>query len=129
MAEKDWADDEAEELVPRVRRSGIADHALVVEYVAAILRRVQKQGEIIGVERLAKALDVGDGEGMMPYIDHPARQGETASVIDWLRYHVGCWMQRIGADLEDRALHPNYIRCPECGQRVRPGYPCDHIPF
>jgi hypothetical protein len=25
----------------------------------------------------------------MPYIPHPARQGESASVLDWLRYHVG----------------------------------------
>lgn len=65
----------------------------------------------------------------MPYINHPARQGETASVMDWLRFTLGEWMQRKGAKLEYRALYPNDVECPECGQMCRPGYECDHIPF
>ncbi len=65
----------------------------------------------------------------MPYIPHPARQGHNASVADWLRFHIGEWMQRRGADLEHRALYPADVKCPECGQWCRPGFHCDHIPF
>ena len=65
----------------------------------------------------------------MPWIEHPARQGDNASIADWLRFHIGMWMQRKGADLEHRALYPNDTECPECGQRVHPGQECDHIPF
>lgn len=66
----------------------------------------------------------------MPWIDHPARQDGPASVIDWLRYHIGCWMQQRGADLEFRGLHPDARRCPECKMWVTPpGFTCDHIPF
>lgn len=65
----------------------------------------------------------------MPYIDHPARLGEKANLIDWLRYKIGTWMQDAGADLEHRALYPNDKRCPECNSWVGPGYPCDHVPF
>jgi len=39
----------------------------------------------------------------MPWIEHPARQGDNASIADWLRFHIGMWMQRKGADLEHRA--------------------------
>jgi hypothetical protein len=66
---------------------------------------------------------------VMPYIAHPARQGDTASIFDWLRFHIGTWMQRKGADLEYRALYPNDTHCTECGQWVHPGQQCDHIPF
>lgn len=65
----------------------------------------------------------------MPCIPHPARQGEAASVFDWLRFHLGTWMQRKGSDLEYRSLYPNDVECPECGQWVHPGQECDHIPF
>jgi len=65
----------------------------------------------------------------MPYIDHPARQGDNASIADWLRYHIGTWMQETGTRLEYRALYPNNVRCQECGQYMRPGDQCDHIPF
>ena len=65
----------------------------------------------------------------MPWIDHPARQGEQASIADWFRYRLGTWMQIRGATLERRALYPNDQRCPECGDWVSPGYECDHIPF
>lgn len=63
------------------------------------------------------------------WIDHPARQGERATLLEWLRFHIGIWMQHIGADWERRALYPNDVRCPECGQWGRPGIDCDHIPF
>lgn len=65
----------------------------------------------------------------MPWIDHPARQDGPASVIDWLRYNVGAWMQRKGANLEHRALYPNDFECPECGNWTNDGSQCDHIPF
>jgi hypothetical protein len=65
----------------------------------------------------------------MPWINHPARQDGPASLLDWLRYRLGTWMQRVGTDLEHRALHPNDTLCPECGHWISKGYPCDHIPF
>lgn len=69
----------------------------------------------------------------MPWIDHPARQDGPASIADWLRYRIGAWMQFRGADLEHRALYPNDVICPECGNWMRPGDQpgggCDHIPF
>lgn len=65
----------------------------------------------------------------MPWIDHPARQGEKATVADWLRWHVSQWMLRVGVDMEHRALYPDETPCPDCGQWVRPGHECDHIPF
>lgn len=65
----------------------------------------------------------------MPWIDHPARQDGPASLLDWLRYHLGTWMQTAGADLEHRALHPTDYRCPECRGWVTPGHECDHLPF
>jgi len=68
-------------------------------------------------------------ERTMPYIPHPARQGDTASILDWLRFHLGTWMQRKGSDLEYRALYPNDVECPDCGQMIHPGQQCDHIPF
>jgi len=65
----------------------------------------------------------------MPWIEHPARQGDNVSIADWLRYHIGVWMQNKGADMEERALYPDGVHCPECGQWVRPGQLCDHLPF
>lgn len=65
----------------------------------------------------------------MPLIDHPARQDGPASIIEWVRYRLGTWMQRVGARLEYRALYPNEVECPDCGQWMRPGSTCDHIPF
>ena len=65
----------------------------------------------------------------MPYIPHPARQGDNPSIADWLRFHIGTWMQSAGAELEHRALYPNDVQCPECGQWCHPGSHCDHIPF
>lgn len=65
----------------------------------------------------------------MPYISHPARQGDNPSILDWLRYHVGMWMQERGAILEHRALYPNDIHCRECGRWHRPDFECDGIPF
>jgi len=65
----------------------------------------------------------------MPHISHPARQDDTPSVADWLRYHIGIWMQERGADLEHRALYPNDIRCHECGGRHHRDFKCDGIPF
>lgn len=63
------------------------------------------------------------------YIPHPARQGDDVSILDWLRFHIGVWMQCKGTALEDRALYPNRIHCPDCGQWMNPGDHCDHIPF
>jgi hypothetical protein len=63
------------------------------------------------------------------YIPHPARQGEEASLLDWLRFHIGAWMQSKGATMEYRALYPKNIQCPDCGQWMHPGDQCDHIPF
>lgn len=65
----------------------------------------------------------------MPHIPHPARQGDNPSIADWLRFHIGTWMQSRGAELERRALYPKDVQCHECGQWCRPGYHCDHIPF
>lgn len=65
----------------------------------------------------------------MPWIDHPARQEGPASVMDWLRWHVSQWMLRRGAELEHRALYPADVECTDCGQWMRPGGQCDHIPF
>lgn len=65
----------------------------------------------------------------MPWIDHPARQDGPASLVDWLRYHLGIWMQDKGRDLEHQALYPNDRRCPTCGAWGRPGIDCDHLPF
>lgn len=65
----------------------------------------------------------------MPWIDHPARQGERVNILDWLRYYVGIWMQRKGSDLEYRALYPHHVHCSECGQWILPNEECDHIPF
>lgn len=65
----------------------------------------------------------------MPWIDHPARQDGPASILDWLRYHIGLWMQHRGRELERRALHPTDVRCPECGAWVSPRNSCDHLPF
>jgi hypothetical protein len=66
---------------------------------------------------------------MMPHIEHPARQGDNPSIADWLRFHIGVWMQSKGAALEYRALYPNDVVCAECGQLVHPDQECDHIPF
>jgi hypothetical protein len=65
----------------------------------------------------------------MPWIDHPARQYGPASVMDWLRYKLGMWMEDKGRDLQHQALYPADVRCPDCGAWVGPGQPCDHIPF
>ena len=55
----------------------------------------------------------------MPHISHPARQGDNPSLADWLRFHVGTWMQRKGTEMEHRALYPADVRCPDCGQWMR----------
>lgn len=66
----------------------------------------------------------------MPWIEHPATQDGPVSLWRWLKYHVGVWMQRRGNDLEDGALHPDRLICPDCGQRIPySGWQCDHIPF
>lgn len=65
----------------------------------------------------------------MPYIPHPARQGDNPSIADWLRFHIGTWMQAKGANLEHRALYPKDEPCPECGCWRGPDEPCDHVPF
>lgn len=65
----------------------------------------------------------------MPWIEHPECQGAPVSVIRWLRYYIGVRMQEVGRDWEDRALYPKRERCRECGQWVRPGDECDHLPF
>lgn len=65
----------------------------------------------------------------MPWIDHPARQDGPASIIDWIRYHLSQWMQSKGRDMEHRALYPADVECPDCGEWMRPGASCDHIPF
>lgn len=64
-----------------------------------------------------------------PWIDHPARQDGPVSLMDWIRYKIGLWMQDTGAQLEYRALYPGDTRCPECRGWVSRGNPCDHIPF
>jgi hypothetical protein len=68
-------------------------------------------------------------EIVMPWIDHPARQGDNASIVDWLRYRIGMWMQERGAYMEHRALYPSDRICPECGAWHRPDFECDGIPF
>jgi hypothetical protein len=65
----------------------------------------------------------------MPYINHPARQGDKASIADWLRFHIGTWMQERGAYFQHRALYPNDICCRECGGWHRKDFECDGIPF
>lgn len=62
------------------------------------------------------------------WIDHPACGGPV-SLGRWIRFHLGTWMQRAGADLENGALYPDRIYCPDCGQLVRRGEACDHLPF
>lgn len=56
-----WLRDHAEQIVHRIRRQRdggalAIDDADAIEYVVAELSLVQKSGEIIGVERLAKAM-------------------------------------------------------------------------
>lgn len=63
------------------------------------------------------------------HIPDPARQGDDISLADWLRFHIGAWMKRKGADLEHRALYPEDIYCNECGCMHRPDFECDGIPF
>lgn len=65
----------------------------------------------------------------MPHIEHPATQGGPVSIVRWVKYHLGVWMQRKGYDWEDTALHPDNVICPECGQRKQRHEICDHIPF
>lgn len=65
----------------------------------------------------------------MPWIKHPATQDGPVSVVRWLKYHVGEWMRETGARWSDDALSPYCKICPDCGQRMREGDYCDHIPF
>lgn len=65
----------------------------------------------------------------MLHIPHPARQGDTISLADWLRFHIGTWMMDRGAYLEHRALYPDEKRCKECGGWHSDDYECDGIPF
>lgn len=63
------------------------------------------------------------------HIPHPARQGDDISLADWLRYHIGSWMQERGFALEHRALYPKDRLCKECGAWHSPDFECDGIPF
>lgn len=65
----------------------------------------------------------------MPWIKHPATQDGPVSLLRWLKYHIGSWMQEVGYRWEDNALFPDKEICQECGQRKRVGEICDHIPF
>lgn len=65
----------------------------------------------------------------MPWIEHPATQDGPVSLLRWLKFHLGEWMQRKGNGFVEQALYPERTYCSDCGQPIRPGQVCDHIPF